>query len=324
MIETIHQLVDVLTGYQPAAVVTAATRLGLFDALSPTEPRTPAQLASSLEVSEAALAKLLAAIEAIGLATGVPGGYLATPFAATELGSSGDFRHVVDKEGFFAATWLDLAETVRTGRPRLAPWRQRLVTEPDQAQAFLVALDVLARRTGPDLAGMPALAPGRRVVDVGGGLGTYSRLLAEAGSTVTLVDLPEVVAWAQPRLAGVPVTIVAADVLAHPSCGVAAGSQDAALVSHLVHDLDREAAVGILSAAARAVRPGGRVVVNDFAGDSGPGAFGPLFDLMMALETGGNAYARADLVAMMKEAGLAEVTVEEFDPPLTVVSGAVR
>ena len=66
------------------------------------------------------------------------------------------------------------------------------------------------------------------------------------------------------------------------------------------------------------------MVVNDFAGDSGPGAFGPLFDLMMALETGGNAYARADLVAMMEEAGLAEVTVEEFDPPLTVISGAVR
>ena len=324
MIETIHQLVDVITGYQPAAVVTAASRLGLLDALSPTEPRTPAQLAASLEVSEAALTKLLAAIEAIGLATGVPDGYLATEFAAAELGSSGDLRHVVDKEGFFAAAWLDLAETVRTGRPRLAPWRQRLITDPDQAHAFLVALDVLARRTGPDLAGMPVVAPGKQVVDVGGGLGTYSRLIAEAGSTVTLVDLPEVVAWAEPRLAGVPVTIVAADVLAHPSCGVAAGSQDAALVSHLVHDLDRETAIGVLSAAAGAVRRGGRVVVNDFAGDSGPGAFGPLFDLMMALETGGNAYARVDLVAMMKEAGLAGVTVEGFDPPLTVISGAVR
>jgi 2-polyprenyl-3-methyl-5-hydroxy-6-metoxy-1,4-benzoquinol methylase len=269
------------------------------------------------------LAKLLAAIEAIGLATGVPGGYLATGFAAAELGSNGDLRHVVDKEGFFAGLWLDLAETVRTGQPRLAPWRQRLVTEPDQARAFLVALDVLARRTGPDLAGMPALAPDRAVVDVGGGLGTYSRMLAEAGSSVTLVDLPEVVAWAEPRLAGVPVTIVAADVLAHPSCGVPAGSQDAALVSHLLHDLDREGAVGVLSAAVRAVRPGGWVVVNDFAGDSGPGAFGSLFDLMMALETGGSAYARADLVAMMKEAGLAEVTVEGFDPPVTVISGAV-
>jgi SAM-dependent methyltransferase len=313
----------VLTGYQLAAVVTAACRLGLFDALSPTEPRPPAQLASSLEVSAAALAKLLAALEAIGLVTATPAGYLATGFAATELGSGGDLRHVVEKEGFFAGTWLDLAETVRTGRPRLDPWRRRLVTEPDQARDFLVALDVLARRTGPDLARLPALAPGRRVVDVGGGLGTYSRLLAAAGSTVTLVDLPEVIAWAAPRLAGVPVTIVAADVLAHPTCGVPAGSQDAALVSHLVHDLDRETAVGVLSAAASAVRSGGWVVVNDFAGDSGPGAFGPLFDLMMALETGGNAYPRADLVAMMKEAGLTEVTVEGFDPPLTVISGAV-
>ncbi len=59
---------------------------------------------------------------------------------------------------------------------------------------------------------------------------------------------------------------------------------------------------------------------RDFAGDSGPGTFGPLFDLMMAVETGGNAYFLAQLTAMMKDAGLTDVRHHDFESPSTVLS----
>ena len=227
MIDTIHQLIDVITGYQPAAVVTAADRIGLFAALSPTDASTPLTWRPGWSVDETSLTRLLAATEAIGLVSRSSDGWLCSEFVAEELGAHGDLRHVVRKEAFFAESWLDLAETVRTGSPRLAPWRQRLHSEPEQAHAFLEALDVLARRTGPDLARLTALAPDKHVLDVGGGLGSYTRAVADAGSTVTMVDLPEVVEWARPGLVdlieGQTVVLVAADVLDHPSCGVGRG-----------------------------------------------------------------------------------------------------
>jgi hypothetical protein len=65
---------------------------------------------------------------------------------------------------------------------------------------------------------------------------------------------------------------------------------------------------------------GGRVVVDDFAGVAGLGALGPLFDLM-PVETGGHAYPRAELMRMMREAGLENVSRLDVDPPSTLVIG---
>lgn len=319
MIDTIHELIDVITGYQPAAVVAAANRIGMFQALSPIEPRSVDSLASELGADPHPTGKILAALEAIGLVVGRDGGYLATELSSTEL--SGDMAEVVEKEAFFARVWTELAESIVTGRPRLDSWRQRLESDPDQAHQFLRALDVLARRTGPPMDSIAELAPDKRVLDIGGGLGAYARQLAQAGSEVTLVDLEPVTGWAKEHLADLDVTVVTADVFQHDSCGVRQESFDAALVSHMIHDLARDRAVDLLRRAARAVAPGGYIVVNDFARDSDPGAFGPLFDLMMSVETGGNAYPMGELMTMMREAGLKDMSRYDFDPPLTVVIG---
>jgi len=318
MIENIYQLIDLITGYQPAAVVSAANRIGLFRALSAIEPRTVDVLASDLGAPREQLAKLVSGLEAVGLVTQHPDGFLATEFTATELTS--DMAKVVEKEAYFARVWNHLAESILSGRPLLDPWQKRLISDPDQALQFLEALDVLARRTGPPIASISELAPGKKVLDIGGGLGTYTRQLAEAGSEVVLVDLEPVTNWASDRLFDLDVSVVVADVFRHDSCGVSAETFDAALVSHLIHDLKPDRALDLLRRAARTVTPGGHVVVNDFVVD-GPDPFGPLFDLMMSVETGGNAYPLAELMAMMREAGLENVYRCDFGPPVSVLIG---
>jgi hypothetical protein len=117
---------------------------------------------------------------------------------------------------------------------------------------------------------------------------------------------------------------VAADAAADPACGVAPASHDAAVVSHVVHDLPEPQAVALLTGAAAAVRTGGHVVVNDYAGDRGPDAFGPLFDMMMQVETGGRAYPEAALGEMMVNAGLRRIRRAPFAEPWTVLVGTVE
>lgn len=63
--------------------------------------------------------------------------------------------------------------------------------------------------------------------------------------------------------------------------------------------------------------------MNDFAGDFGPGAFGPMFDVMMRVETGGAAHSLETLRFMLGSAGLQDIRVADFPEPITVLTGRV-
>ena len=320
MIDNDWDLIDLITGYQPAAVITTAQRIGVFEALGST-PVPVEDLASKLAADPSNLGALLEALRSLSLVESYEGAYAATLYTTQRLGPGGDMALVVAKEAVFADAWMKLDQVILEGRPAMLPWNALLRTDSGQARAFLEALDVLARIVGPPLQQLAELAPGKRVVDVGGGLGTYSRRLDAAGSRVTLVDLPPVAEWAAELLAGTGVSIIGVDLFNHPSCGVPVASMDAALVSHLLHDLPRSQGVDLLRRVRSVLVPGGRVVVNDFSADSGPGAFGTLFDLMMRVETGGAAHPRRDLESMLLEAGFIQLRMLAYEDPLTVLVG---
>uniref|UniRef100_UPI0025FFA01C methyltransferase n=1 Tax=uncultured Aeromicrobium sp. TaxID=337820 RepID=UPI0025FFA01C len=269
----------------------------------------------ALGTDELATRALLDALTAMDLLTCDGQRYRATELGA-RLGHDGDLRLIAEKEAFFARHWLDLAESVRTGRPRLAPWAERLETDPEQARFFLRALVVLARETGPDLTGIAGFGAGNRVVDLGGGLGAYSAQLAAAGAQVTLVDLPRVVAWAETELADLAprardrITLVPTDLFAASAVTDIGTGHDGVLISHLLHDLDDADSVAALRRAAELVRPGGTVVVFELPGDPA-GTFGPLFDLMMRVETPGRARRLEELTDLMHRAGLTDVRVSD-------------
>ncbi|MDE0377075.1 MAG: methyltransferase [bacterium] len=320
MIDNDWQLIDLITGYQPAAAITTAHRLGVFSVLGRV-PRSAGDLAAELAVDASNLGALLEALVGIGLLRREGDRFAATPYTAERLGPGGEMGLVVAKEAVFAGAWSCLDEVVTAGRPVMEPWRSHLDRNPEQARAFLDALDVLARIGGPPLHELGELAPGKRVLDVGGGLGSYARPLSEAGCHVTLVDYPLVAGWASEELEGTGVEVVGVDLFEHPSCGVLPGSMDAALVSHLIHDLAEDQAVELLRRVRSAIAPGGHVVVNDFAGDSGPGAFGALFDVMMRVETGGAAHSRKALESMLAGAGFERIRRLPYEDPLTVYIG---
>ena len=315
---------DLLTGYQPSMAFMAARRLGVFETLV-AAPRSARDLADDLGVDPGNLQALLRSLTALGLVTEKGELYGPTRFVAEHL-VDGNLALVIEKEEYFARAWLSLEDVVRAGRPALEPWQERLSSDPQTAYMFLDALNVLAEHTGPPLWELPELAPGRRVLDVGGGFGYYAQRLAEAGSEVVLVDLPPVIGELQRRLderSHPSIELIGADVMTAPACGAAAGSMDAALVSHMLHDLSAEEGIGLLRRAISAIKAGGTVVVNDFAGDAGPGAFGPLFDVMMRVETGGAAYPLPKLRSMLEAAGLIDVRAVDLVEPQTVLMGRV-
>lgn len=318
--DNVFAVLDLMTGYQQAATLTAAARLGVFDLLSDT-PVTAVAAADRLGTEPLATRALLDALAALGLAGSAADGYTAVPMGL-RLAHGGDLRLVAEKEAFFAEAWLSLADSVRTGTPRLAPWRERMVTDPGRARDFLGALVVLATETGPDLTLLPGVAPGARVADLGGGLGSYAVPLAAAGAHVTLVELAPVAAWARDHCAGRDrVTVAAVDLLSPGAAAQLGSDYDVVLLSHLLHDLDDADCARVLEVAAAVCRPGGHVVVFELPGDP-PGAFGPMFDLMMRVETAGRARRADELIGLLRDAGLSSVAESsEYQRPHGVFIG---
>ena len=78
------------------------------------------------------------------------------------------------------------------------------------------------------------------------------------------------------------------------------------LLAHLLHDLGDDDCAAVLQVAATVCRRGGQVVVFELPGDP-PGAFGPMFDLMMRVETEGRARRADELVALLRAAGFTGV-----------------
>ena len=77
MIDNDWALIDLITGYQPAAVVTTALRLGVFETLGRVPTRAE-DLAAKLAADSSNLAALLEALCSLGLVGRSADGYAAT------------------------------------------------------------------------------------------------------------------------------------------------------------------------------------------------------------------------------------------------------
>lgn len=322
---------DLLTGYQPAAIVATACETGVADALAG-GARTPADVAATARTDVRATAMLLGAMVALGLARrGDDGG-----FALTEDGATLARDHpqsvagIVAKEWFFYRVWAELPLALRDGHARIAPWRDRLRDDPGTALQFLRALDDLAARFG---GGLPALADlgdvpaGARLLDVGGGAGSHAAHLVAAhpGLRATVLDLPEVEPVLRERHGGL--SFVAGDLHA-PRFGRPGGeSWDIVLLANILHDHPPEQNAEIVRRAAGLLTPGGTLLVYEWV--LGADRVSPrdvaLFAPMMLVENeGGGVYTEEEIGAWLHAAGLTGVTAHRGPGPIAVVKASRR
>ena len=116
---------------------------------------------------------------------------LAGALLVASLGAGGALAH--DMNAMVAGA-NPLADSVRDGHARIAPWRQRLAADPGRSLDFLRALDDLAARFGGELPALAGLDRPGRLLEVGGGAGSHAAALARAvpGLEASVLDLPAV------------------------------------------------------------------------------------------------------------------------------------
>jgi predicted O-methyltransferase YrrM len=309
----VDELMVVGHGYQRAMILFAALKLGVFRGLAAGGCDASA-LARRVGADPGKLSILLDALAAQGL-VGKKGKIYRNAQVARELLLPGPrsmesiLLHHLDGWG----EWGRLSATVRAGRT------PRGGTGGNFQENFIRGMEENARERAAAVARKIPLRNGDRVLDLGGGPGTYAVAWADAcpGAEITVFDMPATLRVTRKILrekgAYGRVRLAEGDFLEDPL----GGPYDFVWISQILHAYSGSDCVKLLRRVRSALVPGGRVAVQEFLlaeGKTSPP--GPVFFSvhMVAVTEGGRAYTAKEIAGMMRSAGFRKIAVDRPDP----------
>jgi hypothetical protein len=301
-------LLELSGGYWKACALHAGVKLDVFTPLAE-GGLTAGELAGRRSADARGLAMLLGALAALDLLEKRGEAYVATPFAARFLSrTSPDYLgFIIQHHHHLMASWAHLPEAVTSG----GPIRERFSHTDEAAvrESFEMGMFNLAMQIAPRIVPQIDLAGRRRLLDLGGGPGTYAIHFCQhnPGLTAVVMDLPTTRPFAEQTIArfglAERIAFAAGDFIA----GEIEGPFDVAWLSHILHAEGPEGCATILAKTVAALEPGGLVLVQEFILDDtldGP-LFPALFSLNMLVGTPtGQAYAEGQLMDMLAAAGV--------------------
>ena len=311
-VKSVDDLMEMAHGYQRSMALFAALRLDVFSALSG-GAADARRLARRLSADPRNLSILLNALVAAGLLSRTGENYRIRPLARVFLGTGPRSKrfillHHLDGWG----VWAGLEKKVRGGMkgPRIRDEFQ---------ENFIRGMEENSRERAVDVAGRIPFSEGERVLDLGGGPGTYAVewLKRYPGAMVTVFDTPETLKVTRKILrekgAANLVRLLEGD-FQKDSIG---GPYDFIWISQILHAYSERDCIVLLRKARRALAPGGRVAVQEFLlRENKTAPEGPVFFSvhMLAVTEGGRAYSAREIVSMFKAAGFRKISADRPDP----------
>ena len=316
---TAAELLQLSGGYWSACALHAGVKLDVF---TPLDERalTTRELAGILGVSERGLSMLMNALAALNLVDKKDDTYITTHFAAVYLSkSSHDYiGHIILHHRQLMASWSRLDEAVQKGAPDQA--RISLSNEDEVRKNFEMGMFNLAMQIAPLIVSRINLSGHRRLLDLGGGPGTYALhfCLQNPDLSAVVYDLPSTRPFAEQAIARFNLTERIAFEAGDFMTEEIKGRYDVAWLSHILHGVGPEGCAVILEKAVAALDPGGLILVQEFILDDSMDSplYPALFSMNMLLGTpDGRAYSQSELFAMMAAAGTGNLQRISLDLP---------
>ena len=295
----------------------AAVRLGLFTVIG-NRGLTGREVSQQIGGNERGVVTLLNALAGMGLLEKEAGRFRNTSAGALFLVETSPryVGYMIRHHANLVDSWGRLDEAVRTG----GPVRNRAAEPDGSLEDFLLGMHNNSMGFAPRAVREIPLGGRRKLLDIGGGPGTWSIQFALANPelSATVFDLPSTRPYAEETIGRFDVservTFHAGDFTADelPCC------YDIAWLSHILHGEGPDTCRGIVARAVAALEPGGLIMIHDFIleEDGASPPFPALFSLNMLTGTdGGRSYTKDELEEMLTAAGVEGVKLLPIQGP---------
>jgi len=297
--------------YRSARALLAAHQLDIFTALS--QPQTAVEVAAARDTDADMTERLLVACCALGLLRCDNGQYRLTQLARdTLLPESPRYMGGLLNHGeSLWWSWSGLTETVRSGGQARTPSPPEHFVSHWHNHFIWAMHGIAANGAGQLLARKVDLNGRKRLLDVGGGPGTYSIILCQRFPHLKAVawDLPETLVITAENIEKFGLADRISTRAGDWNSDEFGSGYDALMMSNVLHGAGSQAEMK-LAKAGRALTSGGLLIIHDFLlknDRSGP-LPAALFNIMVG------AYTVDELLAVVRKAGFSDVSLLASDP----------
>jgi len=317
--DKIDRLTKISRGFQGAIVLYAAVESGVFDLLDSRKALSSAEAADKLGLDRRAADIFLHALAGMGLLE-VENGLFRNAPLADELLVRGRQHYqgdIIAHSGRLIKRWIQLPSVLRTGKPAASP---RSLDDKESRRDFILGMSNIATLSAARVAEVIDLRPARRMLDLGGGPGTYAITFCSLNPELAAVvfDLPEVIdEITTGQVAGARLSRRIEFIRGDYLKDAYGEGYDLVLVSNIIHSLGARENLEILERCRRSMTAGGRVVVKDFLlnEDRMNPAFASMFAVNMLVGTeAGGCYTVAEVTAWLEQTGFEQVELREISP----------
>ena len=265
--EAADRAVGIVAALGPAQMVHVVTKLGIADAIGDGE-KTAHELAAELRLDGGATYRLLRAVAGLGVVVEREGRFALTAMgAALKKTAPGPTRATILWLGSMWSTYGDLEYSLKTGQPAFEKvhgkrFFQHLAENAEAGEIFNETMTGMHGDEPDAIVAAYDFSGARRIVDVGGGIGTLLATILRANPDARgiLVEVPHVAKAAEARMAELGLSerceVIAADFFERiPSGG------DVYLLSHVIHDWNERDARRILAACRAAMNDDAKLLV---------------------------------------------------------------
>jgi SAM-dependent methyltransferase len=314
-------LFEVGSGFMAAKHLFVADELGVFRALAG-GPLTVAALAERLDVSVRAARISADAMVALGFLERDDGTYRNGAVAAAHLAPDKSLTPMLRFWNRLSyGNWGRLADALRGDRPATP----RLSAE--EGEIFSAGVEAITAGTAHALAAAYPFQRHRRLLDVGGGTGSFllAALRSHPHVRGTLVEIEPALSVARGKIAASPVgdriDVLGADALADPL----PAAHDAILVANLAHLLSPERNRQLLRRLRAVADDQARLLLVDFWTDAThtDPPFAALMAGEFALYSGeGDVYSADEIRSWLAESGWRPLSHEPLAGPQSLITAA--
>ena len=316
---------DLCAGFVYSQILRAGVRLGLSETLAE-GPLTLAEIGRRLALDPEPASRLVDASVAIGLLERRAGGRYGLSLKGAAMRGTPGLAAMIEHH---ALVYADLADPVRllragsmgSGLADFWSYADGDGRDPARAAAYSRLMAATQGFVRDDILDAYAFGRHRRVLDVGGGDGSFLEGLAERhpGLDLHLFDLPPVAALAASRFAaraGPRPTAHAGDFRTDPL----PADVDLVTFVRILHDHGEPTVATLLARAHAALSPGGRVLIAEpMAGPAGDARVGDAYFGFYLMAMGkGRARSAEAIGALARQAGFVNPRLLRTRRPLLV------